>query len=443
MSLVEGEPFYTRIASSDNSSSANSKATFRSSQLWRALQLLSTQASRSTSSNEPVSIEELIEALQLNHTSVVSVPNKHPALKTTLRDVQHLLQTLLGNHHNVLPSLPAVGLDSLGVRNYFSPYALATDGVMASTHSGLTLVRQGTSSHGALRAVGTHGFAMSLQQWNRKLDTLFLVEVEDGKELTIAINLERGLTSIILTDLIESTAAENEGEDKTTSMGEWIRIWFGNAVLLFDWAHEDWMDQNWAGTYRYQRHAEDAEGTQFNWIEVDVQIDERVPWITRIEYSAYPNDTSSRTTSSPSTSVLKKYNVGGTSDFLAGWTCQLSPESLSRCYRPLVGDDEGHCRCRGYRRDGKTISHNRVGLWPSKTRKLDGGRMWTIPQGTIRRDGSSYMDQGLGGCHALWKFDAEQTVPEMQHLGYHVQFVEGKDQLKWLLPGLVMDRVRK
>ncbi|SJX65870.1 uncharacterized protein SRS1_21026 [Sporisorium reilianum f. sp. reilianum] len=415
LSLVQGEPFYTRTAGS--SASANSSATLRSYELWRLLDMLSAH-------NDDVTIEQLIDALQLDHTRVVA--SKPPALETTLADTQHLSQSLLAIRHDILSPLRAV--DSQSVRSFFSPHTLTTDGVTASTHSPFTLVRQGLSRHGALAAVGTHGSRVSLQQLDRKLDMLVLAEVSGATELTIAVNVERGLTGIILSELSPSQS----DEEKVESMVEWMRSWYTNVVYALDWVDEDLMEQNWAGTYRYQ-HLDADDESVFNQIEVDIQIDERVPWITRIEYSP-------RTNGSSTISVLKQYNVGGTADFLASWTCQHSAAHLSRCFRPLVRDDDTHCRCGGYKRD---FSHYRVGLWSSVARKPDGGRLWTIPQGAIRRDAASYMDQGVGGCPALWKTDAHQTVPEMQDLGYHVEFVEGKQQLRWTVPGLVLDRISK
>ncbi|TKY88080.1 hypothetical protein EX895_003176 [Sporisorium graminicola] len=455
MSLVQGEPVHRQVAESPRASSdLNGRSeTFRSTELWRALQTLSLKASHQLPGGELVSIDELISALKLNNTRVVSKTGGRlrPAVETTLSDVHHLVQTLLAIHHGVVPPLVHVGLDSLSVGNYFSPRTLNTDGVTASTRSPFTVVRQPSwTRSGQLIGVGCPGNShTSLQKGGRTLDVLNLLEHMDDRELAIAIDVQRGFTTIVLSDLGAPPRETRPGDcdDREVSLVRWMRSRANDAIYALDWLHETVLEETWAGTYRYQnvdRDASSSASNSFDWIEVDVQIDEGARWITRIEYSLLPshNDTTATPASAP-VSVLKKYNVGGTSDFLASWTCQSSPEALARCFRPLVGDDDSHCSCTHYRFGGNTVSHYRVGLWPSLARKSDGGKLWTIPQAAIRRDTGSYMDQGVGGCPALWKWDRKQKVPEMQKLGYHLEFIEDKEQLRWTGPGLVLDRVKK
>ncbi|SPO29797.1 uncharacterized protein UTRI_10280 [Ustilago trichophora] len=487
MSVAQGNPFYTRTASTAPSAS-ESNDNFRSVALHQTMQLLSSSASQQTGKN--VTLNQLIQGFNLSDTRLVtqshqSSSSEHfalpvsPLLETTLLDTHKFAQSLLAIYHGIIPPSEALPLSPVMIHSHLSPSVLSTDGSTATTESLFDLVRGVVSrSGGPLAYIGRreYGAANGLQHSSRPLDLHTLNEIYGDHELSITLNLERGLVATALARLgspqnntlekvdrkqLQQQADEANGD----SLWNWLHLSVTDISYQLDRSLETRLRHKFSGTYRYEashkkddtRHESSAD--HFDWVEVDVQIDERVLWITRIEYAMAGTmgsssssgqvhfSTATNGTIEP-VSVLKKYNVGGTADFLAGWTCQAEDKGFANCYRPLVGTDESKCTCHSWRQGTDTAY--RVGLWPLPSSE---GNLYRIPQAAIRLDGNSYMDQGIGGCPALWRPNYEEAVPEMLALGFELSFSEAlyntngsiarEAELQWLKSGLTLSRVRQ
>lgn len=431
MSITHGQPFYTRTANSETA--IKTADTFQSRVLYEAVKELSQAAS--------ITPQDLTRDLQLNDTRVIR-DERHGSslLETTLSDTQQFVQSLIAIYHGLSHPTTTSLLDPAVVGDYLSPLTLSTDGSTSTTRSPFALVRQELSRFGGSSLVsvgpGFGGSFNKLQRHSRPLDLHVISEIGANHELSVAFNLERGLVVTVLAHLTSDPQKEQRAEDSGDGVWDWMRSWFPNVVYSVEWRREARLKEMLAGTYRYERNASLPHG-EVEWIEVDVEVEERGPWITRIE--------SSSTSVSAPVSLLRKYNVGGTADFFPGWTCQHEIGALYDCYRPRMGEDDSKCSCR----TGHPTT--RVGLWPSVADH--GGMMvYEIPQGAIRRDEASYMDQGLGGCPAIWRADEGQSVPEMDVLGYKVRFTEPnrrsdgrlieEAELTWLDSGIKMVRIR-
>ena len=442
-SMATGQPFYHRTTRTRNSTTL-----FRSAALYRLVDDLAHTAT--------LPREEVLREFNLTNTTV---HNEELVLETTLSDTHKLAQTLVALYHGLAPSSPGSVLGG-AVRDLLQPTTMSSDGSTARTRSGFDMVRKGLARAGAsaLNYIGRDAGKVPtrLQHLARPLDLHILTESQMQHHLAIAINLEaRGL---VVTALVLHPSCAKQGEERGQSVWEWTQQTASDMVYQLDSPMEERLLRQLGGTYRF------ASADEMEWMEVDVQVDERVLWITRIEYASQTHLSSSTaqmplsTTSTSNTSnsngsrvsVLQKYNVGGTADFFAGWTCQPDDLRLASCYRPHVGSDETGCYCRAWRQDA-FVTH-RVGLWPytnATTRRT----MYRIPPAAIRRDGASYMDQPSGGCPALGRPDPTQATQEMQRLGYTLALTEpvysaqdGKvhkeARLTWIESGVEMHRVK-
>ncbi|GAK63898.1 uncharacterized protein PAN0_003c2107 [Moesziomyces antarcticus] len=490
MSIAQGAPFYTRKATECSSSSSlhpgantTDHQVFRSRKLWQAVQQLAWAAS--LYANDGIMPEQMLQALRLDHTRIVREAHRHSrgsshnqteALQTTILDAQKFVQSLLAIYYG-LEQPAETFLNDAVIHHFFTIHELSTDSSTGSTHSPFDLVRKDLPRrYTALSAVGhlNFGNALRLQQRNKPFQLYVLHEVYGDHELDIALDLERGLIVSTLARLALDHDETQEGKDcqllqesKSQSPWDWLLQSVPSVLLDITWRLEERDRASLAGTYRYEsglsnHSTANSSPASFEWVEVDVGMEDAVPWITRIEYApvrARPSSASAQvpfsadqlTTdkSNGSVSVLKKYNVGGTADFFAGWTCKWSQDQVADCYRPRVGEDDSRCSCKDWR-TGATSSY-RVGLWPVQEEGQVDTNVFHIPPAAIRLDGNSYMDQGVGGCSALFTPDEEQHVPEMEAFGYTLKFTEPErnedgtirqeTQLEWLEKGLKMTRV--
>ncbi|TKY86334.1 hypothetical protein EX895_004483 [Sporisorium graminicola] len=488
MSIAEDKPFYTRTAKACSPSSSDrqgldtqDRSIFQSRKLLQAVQQLAWAAASNSKTN--ITPEQILQALHLNNTRIVKESHEHRqkrdnnrafVLETTIMDVQRFVQALVAISHGL--EQPAKNfLNRAVVHHLLTLQEISSDGSTGSTHSPFDLVRRDLPGRGtALSAVGHRNYcgATRLQYTNRPIDLYVLHEVYGEHELDITMNIERGLNIITLAHLSpnqnhspEKTACRLPQSSETKSPWDWLTQELDTILYQITWRLEE-ERVAWAGTYRYEpdlasNSATNSSSSNFDWVEVDVDMEERVPWITRIEYALAGRRLSSSTQvrfkagkATPAepagpVSVLKKYNVGGTADFFAGWTCKYGDHQLAECYRPRMGEDDSKCVCTDYRTD--EVSSYRVGLWP-----VDGQNttnVYHIPRAAIRLDGNSYMDQGVGGCPALFRADEEQYVPEMEAFGYKLKFTEpvrhkngtilDEAELRWVEKGLKMKRIRQ
>lgn len=478
MSFSEGEPFYERTVEAHDSSAASMThgtgivQMFQSRALWEALQSLGLAASDRFRRN--VTAQQLLLALDLNQSRIVSVLTRDShhragtvfALETTLSDTQKFVQSLASISHGLTKPSEDLPLDAQVIRQFLSPYVLNTDGSTATTHSPFGLVSKTLVSAGgnALKAVGHNEFkGTQLQRGSRPQHFHVINEFYRDHELSIALDLERGLVisgsaHLGLSQNHKPSYEQDWFSYQPVSIWDWIRSSYGSLQYDLDMRYED-IFKRVSGTYRYQRNNASkvvvdstAHPEQYDWMEVDVEVGERAFWITRIEYQLVVNNASELTLP---VSVLRKYNAGGTADFYAGWTCKFDKKELADCYRPRVGEDDSKCSCRDYR--SEVTSSYRVGLWPVSTGTSPGKRVYEIPPNAIRVDTNSYMDQGSGGCLALWSRDDNDDgdnmvrVPEMEALGYKIRLTQPQlssdgaiikeTAIEWLNGGISLERV--
>ncbi|GAC71965.1 hypothetical protein PANT_6c00002 [Moesziomyces antarcticus T-34] len=471
MSLSQGEPFYTRNVKAE----ANSRLlrptvhhadnrTFRSLALGKAIRRLSVLAS--SAADRHVGPEELVQALRLRHSRIVTETKLSPAsappreailLETTFSDMLRFAQSIVALYHGESSAADSSLLSPHVIRNYLRRLEPTTDGTTSVTRSAFVAIRKSVVRRGgsALKGVGRHSAGgLRLQNRDRMLEIDVLTELRDEHELVITLDLERGLIVTSLAHLRESPGSKTQashGQQQVhfgeSSLWDWMNGSADNIFHGLDWQSDDRIITTLSGTYRYQR--QDSIATQpdsglggIDWLEVDVTLDERSLWITRIELAPTK-------AGSPTVSILRKYNVGGTADFFGGWTCttDYSKNDLADCYRPHMGEDDSKCVCTDSA--AGTTSNYRVGLWPTSSVSRSGS--YEIPRAAIRIDGSSYMDQGVGGCLSLWTPDAGQSVPEMHLLGYKLSFTEAQYDdkgkmlrqagVKWLDVGIDMVRI--
>ncbi len=134
------------------------------------------------------------------------------------------------------------------------------------------------------------------------------------------------------------------------------------------------------------------------------------------------------------------------------WTCQSDRDdkdkNLVKCYHPFQGNNNSKYKCKDW------LLHSylsyRMGLWPMQSSAKDDNEVevYQNPQGVIQSDRNSYMDQGLGGCPALWRPNCSQSIPELDWLGYHLSLTEpqlaaaaelsNEARMEWLGTGLMM-----
>ncbi len=470
MSLSQGEPFYTRKVKAEAKSRSlgpmiqADNMTFRSPALGNAIRRLSVVAS--SAADRHVGPEELVQALRLSHSRIVtetklssaSVPfDEATVLETTSSDMQQFAQSIVALYHGESSAADSSLLSPHVMRNYLRRLEPTTDGTTSVTRSAFVAIRKSVVRRGgsALKGVGRHSAGgLRLQNRDRMLEIDVLTELTDEHELVVTLDLERGLTVTSLARLHEPRGSQtraSHGQQQVhvseTSLWDWMSRSADNIFHGLDWQSDDRLITTLSGTYRYQR--QDSSAAQrlgglggIDWLEVDVSVDERSLWITRIELAATK-------AGSPTVSILRKYNVGGTADFFGGWTCttDYSKNDLADCYRPHMGEDDSKCVCTDS--GAGTTSNYRVGLWPTPSVRRSGS--YEIPRAAIRIDGSSYMDQGVGGCPSLWTPDANQGVPEMDLLGYKLAFTEARYDgngkmlkqagLEWLDVGIDMVRI--
>ncbi len=317
------------------------------------------------------------------------------------------------------------------------------------------------SSRRSLSGIGSNWQSFGrLQHRYRPLHLYVLTETFADHELTVLLDIKRGVIFSALARLSEgpdhpsddfARQQDHSGNICTSSVWDWMRDSVDDFFSVLAWGQGKRLTLATSGTYRYDGRNTDAtqlsaSASRYEWLEVDLEVIEGSLWVTRIDYALADK----KGKSDRHVSVLSKYNVGGTANFFAGWSCLSWEQDMADCYRPRMGNDDSKCVCRNYGGQTPVNSSYRVGLWP----KLDFGEpnVFMIPPGTIRPDGNSYMDQGIGGCSSLFgRMEDRNTVPEMDALGYMVRLngaqagsdgtVYKEAELEWLEPGLRLFRV--
>ncbi len=287
--------------------------------------------------------------------------------------MQQFAQSIVALYHGESSAADSSLLSPHVMRNYLRRLEPTTDGTTSVTRSAFVAIRKSVVRRGgsALKGVGRHSAGgLRLQNRDRMLEIDVLTELTDEHELVVTLDLERGLTVTSLARLHEprgSKTRASHGQQQVhvseTSLWDWMSRSADNIFHGLDWQSDDRLITTLSGTYRYQR--QDSSAAQrlgglggIDWLEVDVSVDERSLWITRIELAATK-------AGSPTVSILRKYNVGGTADFFGGWTCttDYSKNDLADCYRPHMGEDDSKCVCTDS--GAGTTSNYRVGLWPT------------------------------------------------------------------------------
>lgn len=463
MSIAGGEPFYTRNAST--AATSKTERSFRSLQLWRALQRLSLSLQHH--SGQAITVEALLVALQMDNSRVVSDPSRTddasleiPVVETTLFDTHKFVQSLAATYHGLTQSSNKTLLDQRVVRDYLGPKSFNTDGNTANTRSTFSTIQWNVRGRGdgALYAVGRRNFFNSMQRAGRSLHFHVLNEVYSDQELSILLDLHRGVVMTASAHLVpfkDDQPSSNNGtpqwgqSERSTNVWDWMRESYANIQYELDSFKENRRWRAVGGTYRFDKHASRSSAESvYDWLEVDIELSETALWITRIEYAPAGNQSTSGSGSGSSLSVLKKYNAGGTADFFAGWTCADSIEKLADCYRPRMGDDDSACFCTQSKFG--TRSSYRVGLW--RLLASHNHTIYEIPRGEVRLDTYSYMDQAQGGCPALWNRFNVDPVPEIESLGYKIKLTEPvhfangsvahQAELEWLDSALTLTRIR-
>ncbi|KAI3481214.1 hypothetical protein L1887_56531 [Cichorium endivia] len=323
MSIAQGAPFYTRKATECSSSSSlhpgantTDHQVFRSRKLWQAVQQLRRAAS--LYANDGIMPEQMLQALRLDHTRIVREAHRHS--RGSSHNRTEALQTTILDAQKFVQSLLAI---------YYGLEQPAEDLPQRRRHPPLF-------HHHELSTDSSTGSTHSPFDLVRK-------------------------------ELPRRYAA--------------LSASVPSVLLDITWRLEERDRASLAGTYRYESglsnySTADSSPASFDWVEVDVGMEDAVPWITRIEYApvrARPSSASAQVPFSADQLTTDKSNGFRVcaeevqrrwhSRLLGRVDVQMVPRSkLPTAYRPRVGQDDSRCSCKDWR-TGATSSY-RVGLWP-------------------------------------------------------------------------------